>query len=81
MAISQVIVSYIFKQFFLQHKEQAEPPGGLDSGSKNYFRIAHHYKWALDKIFFEMKHEIAIITEGYHVQCFTVISCLSSFAN
>lgn len=47
------------------------PPGDLDSGSKNYFLIAHHYKWALDKVFFEMKYEIAIITEGY----FLLIIC------
>ncbi|OZC09291.1 GNT-I family protein [Onchocerca flexuosa] len=48
---------------FIHHKEHVESPGDLDAGSKNYFRIAHHYKWALDKIFQEMKYETAIITE------------------
>ncbi|MCP9265149.1 Tau-tubulin kinase 2 [Dirofilaria immitis] len=41
----------------------AKPPSDLDAISKNYFHIAHHYKWALDKIFFEMKYDTAIITE------------------
>uniref|UniRef100_A0A915PEF1 Alpha-1,3-mannosyl-glycoprotein 2-beta-N-acetylglucosaminyltransferase n=1 Tax=Setaria digitata TaxID=48799 RepID=A0A915PEF1_9BILA len=45
------------------HKEQEEPPNTLDTGSKNYYRIAHHYKWALDKVFLEMKYDTAIITE------------------
>lgn len=60
--------------FLFQHKEQKEPSADLDSGSKNYFRIANHYKWALDKIFFEMRYETAIITEGYLANYFTFIS-------
>ncbi|EFO26815.2 hypothetical protein LOAG_01669 [Loa loa] len=65
-AVTETISSFTSEEKkigFIHHKEQAEPPGDLDSGSKNYFHIAHHYKWALDKIFFEMKYEIAIITE------------------
>ncbi|VDK85590.1 unnamed protein product [Litomosoides sigmodontis] len=65
-AVLEAILSFTnekMKISHIHHKEQAEPPGDLDSGSKSYFHIAHHYKWALDKVFFEMKYEIAIITE------------------
>ncbi|KAL3990968.1 GNT-I family protein [Acanthocheilonema viteae] len=65
-AVMEAISSFTSREkkiSYIHHKEQAESSSDLDSGSKNYFRIAHHYKWALDKIFFEMKYEIAIITE------------------
>uniref|UniRef100_A0A914Y5K7 Alpha-1,3-mannosyl-glycoprotein 2-beta-N-acetylglucosaminyltransferase n=1 Tax=Panagrolaimus superbus TaxID=310955 RepID=A0A914Y5K7_9BILA len=49
--------------YFIHHKERT----GLDSPSrksaKNYFFIAQHYKFALDKVFNELGYKTVIITE------------------
>uniref|UniRef100_A0A1I8EI27 Alpha-1,3-mannosyl-glycoprotein 2-beta-N-acetylglucosaminyltransferase n=2 Tax=Wuchereria bancrofti TaxID=6293 RepID=A0A1I8EI27_WUCBA len=65
-AVMEAISSFTSEEkkiTFIHHKGRTELPSYLDSGSKNYFRIARHYKWALDEIFFKMKYEMAIITE------------------
>jgi alpha-1,3-mannosyl-glycoprotein beta-1,2-N-acetylglucosaminyltransferase len=49
--------------YFIHHKERT----GLDSparkSAKNYFFIAQHYKFALDKVFNEYGYKTVIITE------------------
>lgn len=65
-AVTEVISSFISEEekiSFIHHKEQLNPPSDLGIGNRNYFHIANHYKWALDKIFLQLKHDTAIITE------------------
>lgn len=31
---------------------------------KGYFKIARHYGWALNQVFFELGYETAIVVEG-----------------
>ncbi|TMS35430.1 hypothetical protein L596_002836 [Steinernema carpocapsae] len=49
--------------FFIHHKDRTGEGSPAQKAAKNYFFIAQHYKWALDRVFFEMGYESAIITE------------------
>uniref|UniRef100_F1KYW1 Alpha-1,3-mannosyl-glycoprotein 2-beta-N-acetylglucosaminyltransferase n=1 Tax=Ascaris suum TaxID=6253 RepID=F1KYW1_ASCSU len=48
---------------FIHHSERTGEKSGAAKAAKNYFFIAQHYKWALDKVFFEMHYDTAIVTE------------------
>lgn len=37
---------------------------------KGYFKIARHYGWALNQVFFELGYETAIVVEGTFSQYF-----------
>ncbi|VDN24466.1 unnamed protein product [Gongylonema pulchrum] len=63
-SVTEVISKFVnenSKISFIHHKEQAKPPAGI--GAQSYFYIAQHYKWALNKVFFEMHYKTVIITE------------------
>lgn len=49
---------------FFKHKERVGASSASQKSAKNYFYIAQHYKWALDKVFKEMGYKTVIITEG-----------------
>uniref|UniRef100_A0A183EIY3 Alpha-1,3-mannosyl-glycoprotein 2-beta-N-acetylglucosaminyltransferase n=1 Tax=Gongylonema pulchrum TaxID=637853 RepID=A0A183EIY3_9BILA len=57
-SVTDVISKFVnenSKISFIHHKEQAKPPAGI--GAQSYFYIAQHYKWALNKVFFEMHYK------------------------
>ncbi|VDM36456.1 unnamed protein product [Toxocara canis] len=57
-------ISFIHSSLpLLQHAIRTDENSATAKAAKNYFFIAQHYKWALDKIFFEMSYDTAIITE------------------
>ncbi|KHN84784.1 Putative alpha-1,3-mannosyl-glycoprotein 2-beta-N-acetylglucosaminyltransferase [Toxocara canis] len=59
-------ISFIHSSLpLLQHAIRTDENSATAKAAKNYFFIAQHYKWALDKIFFEMSYDTAIITEGW----------------
>ncbi|VDK49579.1 unnamed protein product [Anisakis simplex] len=61
--INQLSVKCGSYVLFFQHTERKAQNNEAAKKAKNYFFIAQHYKWALDKIFFEMNYDTAIITE------------------
>uniref|UniRef100_A0A0N5AZE7 Alpha-1,3-mannosyl-glycoprotein 2-beta-N-acetylglucosaminyltransferase n=1 Tax=Syphacia muris TaxID=451379 RepID=A0A0N5AZE7_9BILA len=48
---------------FMHHSNRKAPITTSQKEAKNYFFIAQHYKWALDKVFKETKFEQVIVTE------------------
>ncbi|VDN05761.1 unnamed protein product, partial [Thelazia callipaeda] len=58
--VTKVISAFVSEE---NNIKQIQIPDDLDIGSKNYFRIAYHYKWAIDKIFLDMNYDTMIITE------------------
>lgn len=48
---------------FIHHKDRIGATNQSQKSAKDYFYIAQHYKWALDKVFNEMDHTHVIVTE------------------
>ncbi|KAH7725358.1 UDP-GlcNAc:a-3-D-mannoside-beta-1 [Aphelenchoides avenae] len=48
---------------FIHHKTKNETGMPKERGSRNYFFIAQHYEWALDKVVKEMGYKTILITE------------------
>ncbi|KAK0419569.1 hypothetical protein QR680_014212 [Steinernema hermaphroditum] len=48
---------------FIHHKYRSSSGRRVDRILRNYFYIAEHFKWALDRVFFEMGYSTVIVTE------------------
>ncbi|KAK0395722.1 hypothetical protein QR680_001399 [Steinernema hermaphroditum] len=65
-SVSRLAASYVNSTaniFFIHHKDRVGVGSPGQKAAKNYFYIAQHYKWALDRVFFEMGYTTVIITE------------------
>uniref|UniRef100_A0AC34RKS6 Alpha-1,3-mannosyl-glycoprotein 2-beta-N-acetylglucosaminyltransferase n=1 Tax=Panagrolaimus sp. JU765 TaxID=591449 RepID=A0AC34RKS6_9BILA len=66
LGVTNVIQSFVNETAFvnfIHHKERTGVGSAIQKSAKNYFFIAQHYKFALDKVFNEFGYKTAIITE------------------
>jgi alpha-1,3-mannosyl-glycoprotein beta-1,2-N-acetylglucosaminyltransferase len=59
----QLYVNESTKISFIHHRDRTGTGSAAQKSARNYFYIAQHYKWALDKIFKEMGFKTVIVTE------------------
>lgn len=61
---ADVIKSYGNKVTHLQHPDLSDIPlQKKDQKFKGYYKIARHYKWALNQVFHKLNHDVIIIIE------------------